>query len=125
MALNNRVTLTGNLGGEARIHDKEGKLFAAFSLATRDSYKNGDEEWQEKKVVWHNVLTFNPNLVQLLKTFKKGARIEVTGALSYKQFPHKLKGGKTVNKREASVIAHKIDPKPIAKKQKASAPEPA
>lgn len=121
MALNNVVILTGNLGGEARILDNNGKLFAAFSIATQDSYKDENEEYQQKESVWHNVLVFSPKLVELSKAFKKGSRLEVTGSLSYREFAHKPKGGKTIKKREASIIARKIEPKPLVK---ASEPEP-
>lgn len=121
MALNNVVILTGNIGGEARILEQKGKAFAAFSIATQDSYKDENEEYQTKAAIWHNVLVFSPKLVELTKAFKKGTRLEVTGSLSYREFSHKPKGGKTIKKREASIIARKIEPKPLVK---TSEPEP-
>lgn len=115
MAQNNVVILTGNTGGEARQLEHKGKAFAAFSLATQDSYKDKDEEYQKKATIWHSVLVFSPKLVELTKAFKKGTRLEVTGSLSYREFPYKPKRGKTIMKREASIIASKIEAKPLVK----------
>ncbi len=124
MALNNTVTLVGNITGEARIHDKNNKLFAAFSIATKDSYKDKDnDEWKDKKTEFHSCLVFKPETVQLMKSFKKGARLEVQGTLSYREFEIKVKGQvKPIKKKEATIIAHKIEPKPIAKKAEPASP---
>ena len=107
----NKVTLTGRLGGKPRLYEgkNDKKLFAVFSLATQESYKGKDEEWKQKETVWHNnILVFNPKLVELTKTFNKGALLKVTGALSYKKFSSRAKG-KTVKKDEACIIARTID----------------
>jgi len=122
MTLNNNVILIGNLGDVAKIHKMEDRLFATFSIATHESYKNDDDEYVQKAPIWHNVLVFKPDVVELCKTFEKGARVEVSGSLSYRPFSHKIKRGKTVNKQEASIIAYKIEPKPLAKKPEPSNP---
>ena len=124
MTTNNQVILTGNLGSEARILGEGDKLFAAFSIATQDSYKDKQDEWKQKETIWHNVLTFNPELVELVKAFKKGTRLQVTGSLSYREFTYKPPKGKTIKKREASVIAHAIEAKPLVKKSAPAEPEP-
>ena len=64
MALNNTVTLTGNLGSEARIIANEENTFAAVSLATTDSYKDEQGEWHDKQTVWHNILAFSPRVIE-------------------------------------------------------------
>lgn len=122
MPTNNQVILTGNIDKEPRIYDKDGKLFAAFSIATKDTYKDKNDEWRDKGTVWHNVLVFKPDVVEMAKEFKKGARLEVTGSISYREFSQKVKGGKAVKKREASIIAYKIEPKPLAKKGEPAEP---
>lgn len=116
MAINNKVILTGNMGSEARIVDKDEKLFAAFSIATTDSYKNDKEEWQNKETIWHDILVFNPKLIEQIKDYDKGSRIEITGALSYLFFEVSIEGGKTIKKKEASIVAKKIEPAPLQKK---------
>ena len=57
MAINNEVTLTGNLGSEAKIIQKDdGSTFASLSIATQDSYKDKQsDEWVKKDSVWHDV----------------------------------------------------------------------
>lgn len=122
MTTNNQVILTGNLGNEAKVHEKNDKLFASFSLATHESYKNDQGEYVNKAPIWHNLLVFKPDTVQLAKAFKKGTRLQVTGSLSYREFTHKPSKGKAVKKREASIIAYSIEPKPLAQKQEPKEP---
>lgn len=123
MAINNTVTLIGNMGSEADIIETENTTFAAVSIATTDSYKDDNGEWQELATIWHNVLTFNPKLIEVLRNLKKGTRLEITGSLSYR--PYKVDTGthdeegftKIVTKYEASIIARKIELAPLAKKK--------
>lgn len=116
MAYNNQVKLTGNLGAEARIIETEGSTFASFSIATTDSYKDKDDNWQEKETVWHNLVSFNPTTIEMLKGIKKGTRLEISGALSYRPFEVQDGEGKIITKKEASVIAYKIEQAPLVKK---------
>lgn len=119
MAKNNSVTLIGNTGSDARINESESSnTFAAVSIATTESYKKeGSEEWQHKETVWHNVLAFNPTLIKVLDSLKKGTRIEVTGSLSYRPYQIQDGDGVVITKQEASIIAHKIELRPLAKKK--------
>lgn len=116
MAITNTVTLIGNMGAEARILKTEESTFAAFSLATTDSFKDNKGEWQNKETVWHNVLVFNPKLISMLKSLKKGARLEVTGSLSYRPFEVTDGEGQTITKKEAVIIARKIEQAPLPSK---------
>jgi single-strand DNA-binding protein len=124
VAINNSVTLKGNLGAEARIIETSSKPFAAISLATTDSYKDANDEWQQKETIWHNIIAFSPATIQILKKLKEGSRIEVLGSLSYRAF-HALDDegniltnneGRPIMKKEASIIAHKIILAPLLKK---------
>ena len=120
MAINNTVTLTGNLGSEAEIIETDSTTFASVSLATADSYKDEQDHWQQASTIWHHVLTFNPKLIQALKGLKKGTRIQIEGALSYRPYQvqtHDKQGEvKEITKYEASVIARKVELAPLAKK---------
>lgn len=116
MAINNIVTLIGNMGSDADIIETEETTFAAVSIATTDSYKDDKGEWQELATIWHNVLSFNPKLIEVLKSLKKGSRLEITGSLSYR--PYKLMlDNKEITKYEASIIARKIELAPLSKKK--------
>lgn len=111
---NNKVVLTGNLGATPKLVDKSDKLFVAFSMATQDGYYNKDNEWVAKPSVWHQVLVFNNSLVELAQTLKKGERIELTGALSYRSFTALLEDNQTTKKQEAAIIASNIVHKPLS-----------
>lgn len=116
MAQNNTVTLTGNLGSEARIIATEENTFAAVSLATTDSYKDEQGNWQEKDTVWHSILAFSPRVIEQLKAFKKGTRVQITGSLSYRPFEVINGEGEVITKKEAAIIASKVELAPLVKK---------
>ncbi|MEL7121661.1 MAG: single-stranded DNA-binding protein [Bacteroidota bacterium] len=116
MAINNTAILTGNLGSEAKIIENRDKTFASLSIATTDSYQNDQQEWVNRDTIWHDVLIFNPKLIKQIKAFKKGTRLKVTGSISYRTFEVSLDGGRTVKKKEASIIAKVIEQAPLVKK---------
>ncbi len=116
MAFNNTVTLIGNLGSEARILEKDGRRFAAFSIATVDSFQDSSGDWQSKPTVWHDLVSFSPQVIQQVKSLKKGTRIQVTGSLSYRAFPSATDSGGSIQKKEATVIARKLELKTLVKK---------
>ena len=117
MAINNKVTLIGNMGSEARIIETEdNNTFAAFSLATTDSYKDQNEEWQDKETQWHNILVFSSRMIELVKRLKKGTRLEITGSLSYRPFEVVSGDGEVFTKKEVSIIANSVEMAPLAKK---------
>lgn len=116
MAINNSITLIGNMGNEARIIETEERRFATFSIATTDSYKDENEQWQDKETIWHNILIFNPKVIEVAKNLKKGTRINITGALSYRPFEVVNGDGEIITKKEASIIAYQIEQAPLVKK---------
>ena len=118
MAINNTVKLTGNMGSEVRIIETEENTFASVSLATTDSYKDEEGNWQDKTTLWHNIIAFSPTIIEALKSLKSGTRIEVTGSLSYRPFEVQDGNGKVITKKEASVIVYKVEQAPLAKKSK-------
>ena len=124
MAINNTAILTGNLGAEAQVIETGSTTFAAIRLATTDSYKDEEKgEWVELETIWHNVIAFNPKVIQVLKSLKKGSRVEVTGSLSYR--PYKVRvDEKEITKQEASIIARKVELAPLTKKQEPRAYDP-
>lgn len=114
---NNTVKLTGNIGIEAKVIEQEnGTRFASLSIATTDSYKDADEQWQQKETVWHRVLAFNPQVIEILKGLKTGTRVELDGSLSYRPFNTVLDDGRSIQKQEVTIVAHKLTLKPLVKK---------
>lgn len=116
MAINNTVELIGNIGDKAKIVETESSNFAALSIATTDSYQDKEtQQWKDKETIWHDIVCFSPNVIERLKAFDKGARLKITGTLSYRLFTVEL-DGKTFNKREASIIARSVEQAPLVKK---------
>jgi len=116
MAINNTVTLTGNMGSEVEVIETDHTTFAAIRIATTDSYKDTEtDKWIDLETLWHNVIAFNPKVIETLKSLKTGSRIEVTGGLSYRPYKVMLEG-REITKQEASVVARKVELKPLIKK---------
>lgn len=114
MTKNNEVCLIGNVGGEPKVIDKNDRLFVVFTLATQDSYKDDNDQWQNKQVVWHNnLLAFNSTAMSKAKGLGKGDRIKVTGSLSYRPFEAKTADGSIIAKNEVSIIVSNIEPAPL------------
>ena len=117
MAYNNTVILTGNLGSEARIHEQDNsKSFATVSIATQDSYQDENDNWIQKDSIWHDLIIFSPQVVAAVQNLKTGTRVKITGSLSYQDFETVLDDGRSVNKRQASIIVGKLELAPLVKK---------
>jgi len=117
MAINNTVILTGNMGAKPRIIEKDNSTFAAFSLATTDSYKDKEGEWKDRETVWHDVVAFSPKLIEQIKELDTKDRITVTGSLSYRFSEVAGKNDEVIKKMETSIIARKIEESPLIKSE--------
>lgn len=123
MAINNAITLTGNLGAEADIIKTDNSTFAAIRLATTDSYKDEEKDkWVELDTIWHDVVAFNPVVIETLKSLKTGTRVKIEGSLNYRPYQI-MHEGKEITKKEASIVARKVELAPLIKK-KAPAHDP-
>jgi single-strand DNA-binding protein len=85
MYLNN-VTLTGFLGGDSDTRTtKTDTNFAAFSLATKNSWKDrATGEWVSR-TEWHRAVVFG-RLTTLAATLKKGDHVQIQGQLRTREF---------------------------------------
>ncbi|WP_051041184.1 single-stranded DNA-binding protein [Fibrisoma limi] len=108
MGFNNRVELTGFLGDDPNVIEKDGKTFLALSLATTDSYpveENGETKWKDLETVWHDVLIFRKTTAQFARELKKGDRVQISGELSYRSF--KTAEGHT--RKAATIVARFVE----------------
>jgi single-stranded DNA-binding protein len=64
------------------------------------------------------VVAFNPRVIEEMKSLKTGTRIKVTGSLTYRPFEVVDGNGQVITKKEASVIAGKIELAALPKKAK-------
>lgn len=116
MAYNNSVILIGNMNSDARIIDTGESHLVVFSLATTEIYKIDLNEQVDKATVWHNILVFNPKLIDEIMRLEKGARLEISGLISYRPFEVKTNDGNVITKNEASIMTYKFVKKPFVKK---------
>lgn len=116
MTYNNTVTLIGNTGDEARLIKTDNNSFATLSLATTDSYKDKEGNWQNKETIWHRVLIFKPSLIEEVQAYPKGVRLKITGSISYREFQVPEDDGGSITKREAAIVAGKIEEAALVKK---------
>ena len=82
----NKVTLIGNLGGDPEIrHLENGTAVGRFSLATNESYKDKEGNWQTQ-TEWHNVVVWRELAERAEKQLKKGSPVYVEGKISYRKY---------------------------------------
>lgn len=80
-ALRNKVSLIGRLGGQPELVKLEsGKTMTRFSLATNESYKNKDGEWQDS-TQWHNLTAWGRTADLIVAHLKKGQEVIIEGKL--------------------------------------------
>lgn len=80
----NRVILIGNLGRDPEVRRLEnGAVVAKFSVATNESYRDKNGEWQEQ-TEWHDVVVWRALAERAASTLKKGATVYVEGKLTHR-----------------------------------------
>jgi len=92
----NKVILIGHLGArpEGR-YTKEGRAVVSFSLATNETWNNGDGKIIEH-TEWHNIVAWGKIADFATEYLKKGQLVHVEGVLRSRQWadkdgaPHKI-----------------------------------
>jgi len=85
----NKVVLIGNAGKdpEVRYLDNDTAV-ASFSLATSESYKDKNGEWQTK-TEWHNIVAWRNTAKYVESRLKKGMQIYVEGKITTRSWDDK------------------------------------
>ncbi|MFK7806583.1 MAG: single-stranded DNA-binding protein [Saprospiraceae bacterium] len=85
----NKVTLIGNLGRDPEIRRLEsGSAVGKFSLATNESYKDKNGEWQTQ-TEWHDIVVWRNLAERAERDLKKGKLIYVEGKLTHRKWQDK------------------------------------
>ena len=85
----NKVTLIGHLGQDPEVRRLEnGTAVGRFSLATSESYKDANGEWQNL-TEWHNIVVWRDLAERAEKSIKKGALVYVEGKLTHRKYTDK------------------------------------
>lgn len=102
--LKNRVMLIGNLGHDPESKKLEsGKRVARFTIATSDTYKNGDGQ-KVTETTWHNIVAWNALADFASKYLKKGGQVCLEGRISYRSYEDKT----GVTKYITEIIANEL-----------------
>ena len=100
----NRVTLIGNLGRDPEVRRLEnGTPVAKFSIATTESYKDTNGEWQNL-TEWHDIVVWRAQAEMVEKTLKKGSAAYIEGKLTHRKYTDKNSIERTATEVVASVV---------------------
>jgi len=85
----NKVTLIGNLGRDPEIrHFENGGMVGKFPVATNESYRDKNGEWQTN-TEWHDVVVWRALAERAEKSLKKGSLVYVEGKLTHRKYQDK------------------------------------
>lgn len=84
----NKVILIGNVGKEPELKQVLEVNCCTFSLATNESYKDKNGEWQNK-AEWHNIVAWRQTAEYAAKSLKKGMMVAVEGKLRTRSWQDK------------------------------------
>jgi single-strand DNA-binding protein len=85
----NKVTLIGNVGQDPDIRTLEnGTQVGRFSLATNESFKDKNGEWQTQ-TEWHNVVVWRELAERAAQNIKKGLSVYVEGKIQSRKYTDK------------------------------------
>ena len=82
----NKVTLIGFVGNDAKAHTNDNRSLTTLSLATKSSYKKDGKYISHTE--WHRCVVFG-KLAEFAKTLTKGAHIQVEGELRSREYDSK------------------------------------
>jgi single-strand DNA-binding protein len=81
----NQITIIGFTGQDADFHyTQNGTPVTTLSVATKESWKNDQGEWQSR-TEWHRVVAFG-KLAEYAKTLAKGSHVLVQGDLRSREY---------------------------------------
>jgi single-strand DNA-binding protein len=81
----NQLTVIGFTGQDADFHyTHNGTPVTTLSVATTESWKNQNGEWQSR-TEWHRVVAFD-RLAEYAKTLQKGSHLLVQGAIRSREY---------------------------------------
>jgi single-strand DNA-binding protein len=96
----NQLSIIGFVGKNAETKSlPNGAPVTKFSVATKRSWKDENDTWQQK-TQWHNVVGFGKTFAQITDRLIKGAHVFVQGELTTREYDRTIKvpagKGKTV-----------------------------
>ena len=81
----NQITIIGFTGSDAEAHyTKDGTLVVTLSVATKESWKDADGNWQSR-TDWHWIVSF-AKLAEFTRTMTRGSYVMVQGAVRTREY---------------------------------------
>lgn len=77
----NKITLIGNVGKNPELIETNNKPFAVFSLATTESFKKPNGEY-DNQTEWHKIKVFGYSAGRVMNQIQKGSLVYVEGKLT-------------------------------------------
>ena len=100
----NKVTLIGNLGKDPEVrHFENGGSVARITLATNETYRDKDGNWQNQ-TEWHTVIAWRNLADRAEKELKKGSLVYVEGKLKTRQYKDSNGVDRYVTEVEAAIL---------------------
>ena len=97
----NKIILVGNVTAVPELnHTRGGTAVTNFSLATNESYKDANGEWQEK-AQFHNITAWGKQAELICDLVLKGQQIYVEGSINYGSYENNE--GQTVRTTEVKL----------------------
>ena len=84
----NTVKLIGNVGNNPNIRAFEKSKLASFSLATKDTYENQNQE-EITNTQWHNIVAWGKVAEQCEELITKGKFVSIEGKLQTRNYVNK------------------------------------
>ena len=82
----NKVMLIGRLGGNPEVrHLESGAAVGKFSIATTESYKDKQGNWQDQ-TEWHDIVVWRALAERAEKQLKKGSLVYIEGKLTHRKW---------------------------------------
>ncbi len=82
----NLVILVGRLGQNPELRSTPmGSSVCTLSVATNESYKDKNEQWQER-TDWHRIILWGNLADRAAKTLTKGSRVYIEGNIRYRDY---------------------------------------
>ncbi len=100
----NKVTLVGNLGKDPEVrHLESGSSVARFSLATNESYRDKDGNWQTR-TEWHVVVVWRALAERAERDLKRGSLVYIEGKLRTRSYQDSNGVEKSITEVEGQVL---------------------
>jgi single stranded DNA-binding protein len=95
----NQLTIIGFTGKQAEVkYLPNGTPVVKFSVATKKSWKDENNEWRDK-TQWHSIVAFGKGFEQLTPRLVKGAHVFAQGELATREYDRTIQipnGKKTI-----------------------------